>query len=112
MSVNGSLTDVTLRPWPASKKEELSAEDLLLQIEQLSTERKHLRNVTEKSLQDDIAAGTEVPEGAAEGSEQKKEDKDAPSREERLQEVFRAQIEMSSTWSRDLPRNVDITDRY
>jgi mediator of RNA polymerase II transcription subunit 17 len=96
MSANGSLMGVALRPWPASKKEELSAEDLLLQIEQLSTERKHLRNVTEKSLQDDITAGTEVPEDATDGSEQKKEDKNAPSRDERLQEVFRAQIEMSS----------------
>ncbi|KAH3907560.1 mediator of RNA polymerase II transcription subunit 17 [Parastagonospora nodorum] len=94
MSGYESLADVTLRPWPAAKKEELSPQDLLLQIEQLGTERGHLRDVTEKSLQEDMAAGKGASEEAAGSLEQKKKKKDATSREERLQEVLKAQHEM------------------
>jgi mediator of RNA polymerase II transcription subunit 17 len=96
MSATEALTDVTLRPWPTSKKEELSSQDLLLQIEQLATERKHLRNVTEKTLLEDIATGIDITKDAADESELKKEDKNAPSKEERLQEVFRVHHEMSN----------------
>jgi mediator of RNA polymerase II transcription subunit 17 len=104
MSGTGSLTDVTLRPWPTSKKEELGSQDLLLQIEQLANERGHLRNVTEKSLREDIVAGKNVPEDTIEDAEQRKEkNKDAPSKEERLQEVFRIQQEMSSHMEYALP---------
>jgi mediator of RNA polymerase II transcription subunit 17 len=80
MPTTASLTDVTLRPWPASKKDELSPQDLLHQVEQLANERGHLRNVTEKSLQEDIVAGKDAPNGAT----------------ERLQDIFRMQQEMSS----------------
>lgn len=103
MAGTESLADVTLRPWPAVKKEELSPQDLLLQIEQLGNERGHLRNVTEKSLQEDIIAGKDVPDGTAGGSVQKEDKKDAPSREERLQEVIRMQQEMSSHMEQVLP---------
>jgi hypothetical protein len=94
MSGFESLADVTLRPWPAAKKEELSPQDLLLQIEQLGNERGHLRDVTEKSLQEDIVAGKHAPEGSAGESEQKKK-RDTPSKEARLQEVLKMQYEMS-----------------
>jgi mediator of RNA polymerase II transcription subunit 17 len=96
MTGTESLADVTLRPWPVAKREELSPQDLLLQIEQLAIERGHLRDVTEKALQEDIVAGKDVPEDAAAALEQKKKDKDAPSREKRLQEVIHMQQEMSS----------------
>ncbi|KAH8732259.1 subunit 17 of mediator complex-domain-containing protein [Phaeosphaeriaceae sp. PMI808] len=103
MSKAESLRDVTLRPWPTPKKEELGPQDLLLQIEQLTTERGHLRNITEKSLQEDILTGKNVPDPAT-GMEEKEEEedkgkskgKDAPSKDERLQEVFRVQREMGS----------------
>jgi hypothetical protein len=99
MSGTESLVDVTLRPWPASKKDELSPQDLLHQIEQLTSERGHLRNVTEKSLQEDVVAGKELPEdteGDSEEKTDKKDKKDAPTKEERLQEVIRMHQEMSS----------------
>lgn len=94
MSGYESLADVTLRPWPAAKKEELSPQDLLLQIEQLGTERGHLRDVTENSLQEEMAAGKFASEEAVGGLEQNKKKRDATSREERLQEVLMAQHEM------------------
>jgi mediator of RNA polymerase II transcription subunit 17 len=96
MSEAESLKEVTLRPWPPSKKQELSRQDLLDQIEQLTNERGHLRGITEKSLQEDIDAGKDVSGGAMEGLEQEKEEKPAQSKEERLQHVFRAQQEMAS----------------
>lgn len=91
-----SLTNVTLRPWPTPKKEELGSQDLLRQVEQLANERGHLRNVTEKSLREDIAAGKDAPAEPASELEEKKDKKNAPSKEERLQDVFRMQQEMSS----------------
>jgi len=94
MSGYESLADVTLWPWPAAQKEELSPQDLLLQIEQLGTERGHLRDVTENSLQEEMAAGKGALEQAAGGLEQKTKKRDATSREERLQEVLKAQQEM------------------
>jgi hypothetical protein len=45
-------------------------------------------------LQEDMAAGKGASEEAAGGFEQKKKNKDATSREERLQEVLKAQHEM------------------
>jgi mediator of RNA polymerase II transcription subunit 17 len=99
MSGTESLADVTLRPWPTTKKDELSSQDLLQQIEQLATERGHLRYITEKSLLEDVIAGKEAPEDADGDSEEKtdkKDKKDAPSKEERLQEVLRMHHEMST----------------
>jgi hypothetical protein len=66
---------------------------------QLTSERGHLRNVTEKSLQEDVVAGKELPEdteGDSEEKTEKKDKKDAPTKEERLQEVIRMHQEMSS----------------
>jgi mediator of RNA polymerase II transcription subunit 17 len=99
MSGNESLVDVTLRPWPTTKKDELSPQDLLQQIEQLANERGHLRNITEKSLLDDVIAGKETPENAEGDTKEKtdkKEKKDAPSKDERLQDVLRMHQEMST----------------
>ena len=96
MSGTESLRDVTLRPWPTPKKDALGSQDLMLQIEQLTAERGHLRDITEKSLQDDIIAGKDVLEGAVDELEQKKEEKEAPSKEQRLQDIFRVQQEMGS----------------
>jgi mediator of RNA polymerase II transcription subunit 17 len=95
MSGTESLVDVTLRPWPASKKEELSPQDLLRQVEQLTHERGHLRNVTEKSLQEDVVTGRKLPEGSVGDAEEKTDKKDAPSKEERLQDVFLMHQQMS-----------------
>jgi mediator of RNA polymerase II transcription subunit 17 len=99
MSGTESLVDVTLRPWPTTKKDELSPQDLLQQIEQLAKERGHLRNITEKSLLDDVIAGKETPENAEGDTKEKtdkKEKKDAPSKDERLQDVLRMHQEMST----------------
>jgi mediator of RNA polymerase II transcription subunit 17 len=84
-----SLGNVALRPWPAPKKEELSQEDLLFEIEQLASERGHLRNITEQSLQEDIDAGKDVPDAATDEFKQEKKDKDAPSTQEQREKVFK-----------------------
>lgn len=96
MSGTESLKDIALRPWPVVKKEELTQFELLDQIEQLTTERGHLRNITEKSLQDDIDAGKEVPEDAQGLLETKSEEDKELSKEDQLKEVFRTQHEMAS----------------
>jgi hypothetical protein len=49
MSGAEALGEVTLRPWPAPKKEGFSKQELLRQIEQLTAERGHLRDITEES---------------------------------------------------------------
>jgi|TARA_R110002003_G_scaffold44_7_gene3254 mediator of RNA polymerase II transcription subunit 17 len=75
----------------------LGAEDLMLQIEQLTSERGHLRDITEKSLQDDIVAGNDVPDdpvGAVEKVEVGKEEL-SQEREKKMQDVFRAQQDMA-----------------
>ncbi|KAF2828347.1 hypothetical protein CC86DRAFT_192191 [Ophiobolus disseminans] len=95
MSGTQSLMDVTLRPWPSLKKDELNADDLTRQIEQLTAERGSLREITEKSLQDDIIAGKDVPDGTTEEHDGTKETKEAPSKEQRLQDIARLQHEMS-----------------
>jgi mediator of RNA polymerase II transcription subunit 17 len=91
-----SLRDVTLRPWPAPKKEELGQEELLFKIEQLAVERGHLRNITEQSLQEDIDAGKDVPDDTAEAVKQEEKEKAAPSRQEQMEKVFKAGQEMHS----------------
>lgn len=96
------LNNVALRPWPASDKDELTQDDLLLKIEQLASERGHLRNITEQSLQEDIDAGKDVPDGAdhaakhGEHEKEKDKDKDAPSRQEQIDKVFKAGQDMYS----------------
>jgi mediator of RNA polymerase II transcription subunit 17 len=95
MSGTESLKDVALRPWPAQSKGEISKDELLLQIEQLTNERGHLRDITEKSLQEDVDAGKHVPEDAMEGVENVKGEKETPSRKEKMDEIFRVQMEMA-----------------
>lgn len=93
-----SLNNVTLRPWPATEKEELTQDDLLIKIEQLASERGHLRNITEQSLQQDIDAGKHVPDDADDATKQEDKEKetDAPSRQEQAEKVFKAGQEMYS----------------
>ncbi|KAI0608607.1 Mediator of RNA polymerase II transcription subunit 17 [Pyrenophora tritici-repentis] len=67
-----SLNNVALRPWPAPKKEELTQEDLLFKIEQLASERGHLRNITEQSLQEDIDAGKNAPGHGSDAEQREK----------------------------------------
>ncbi|KAF1351619.1 hypothetical protein EJ07DRAFT_159357 [Lizonia empirigonia] len=102
MSGVESLKDVALRPWPANKTDELSKDALLQQIEQLTTERGHLRDITEQSLQADIEAGNDVPDDAKEGSEDEDDEKEAPSRKEKMEEIFKMQMEMAGhlDWAR------------
>lgn len=95
MSGVEALKDVALRPWPTNKKDELSRDALLQQIEQLTTERGHLRDITEQSLQADIDAKKDVLEDAEEGSEDGDEEKEAPSRKERMEDIFKMQMEMA-----------------
>lgn len=85
----GALRDVTLRPWPQSKKAELTAEDLAVQISQLAEERGgHLREITENSLQDELLAGNNVADNATSDIEEKAK-KEAPSREQRQEDILR-----------------------
>lgn len=92
MSTTNVTTDVALRAWPAPKKEALDIEDILAQVSQLTTERGHLRGITEQSLQDEIAAGKDEPGVAADDLEEK--DKPEPSMKEKLEEIHIARIEM------------------
>jgi mediator of RNA polymerase II transcription subunit 17 len=94
MSGPAALSDVALRPWPAPKKDELKPEELKGQIAQLTGERGHLRDITEKSLQDEIIAGKDVTDSAAEQSDKKAGKKETQSREQRKQEVVGMQFEM------------------
>ncbi|KAF2632414.1 hypothetical protein BU25DRAFT_487915 [Macroventuria anomochaeta] len=102
MSGLESLKDVALRPWPANKTDELSRDALLQQIEQLTSERGHLRDITEQSLQANIDAGKDVFNDAKEGSEDDDEEKEAPSMKERKDEILKMQREMAShlDWAR------------
>jgi mediator of RNA polymerase II transcription subunit 17 len=91
-----SLNNVALRPWPAPKKEELTQDDLLFKIEQLASERGHLRNITEQSLQADIDAGKHAPDDSVGGAKDEKKEQEVPSRQEQLEKVFKAGQEMYS----------------
>ncbi|KAF1959567.1 mediator of RNA polymerase II transcription subunit 17 [Byssothecium circinans] len=93
MSANNLTADVTLRAWPTQAKQALSKEDILLQITQLATERGHLRGITEKTLQEDIDAGKDVPEDIMEGTEEG-EKKEEPSMKAKVEEIQRARQEM------------------
>ncbi len=93
MAGTESLKDVTLRPWPPQKKEQQSQQDLQLQIHQLTTERGHIRDITEQSLQEDIATGKNVPD---EATESKDKEKQAPTSQEMREKIFNAQKEMYS----------------
>jgi mediator of RNA polymerase II transcription subunit 17 len=71
MSGAHPLSTVALRPWPAPAKEALSKEDLYAQVGQLTAERKqYLRDITEKSLLEDIAAGRDGIVDSVEGAKQ------------------------------------------
>lgn len=96
MSGTESLKDVTLRPWPAQKKEKQTQQELLEQVHQLTTERGHLRDITENSLQEDIIAGKDVPGEAADGVGKIDKDKETPSKQEMFEKIFNAQREMHS----------------
>ena len=93
MSGAGSTTNVALRPWPAPTKEALSGDDLFNKVFQLTQERGHLRGTTEKSLQDEIDAGKHATGEVMEGVEQNQK-KDAPTKEDRLEEIGRQRREM------------------
>lgn len=93
MSAAGSTTNVALRPWPASKKDELTKDELLAQIGQLTVERGHLRDITEKTLQGEVDAGKHVPEESLEGVDQA-DKKDAAATKDRLEEIQRVRHEM------------------
>ncbi|KAJ4993040.1 RNA polymerase II mediator complex component SRB4 [Stagonosporopsis vannaccii] len=101
MSGLESLKDVALRPWPTKKIDEFGKDALRPQIEQLAIERGHLRNITEQSLQADLEAGKDVPDGAKDSSEDEEEEKPR-SLDERKVEVLKMQMEMAShlDWAR------------
>lgn len=76
MSGTESLSSVALRPWPAPEKEALSKEDIFTQVARLTSERKqYLREITEKTLLEDIAAGRDgVVASVEEAGQDKKEE--------------------------------------
>ncbi|KAF2644823.1 mediator of RNA polymerase II transcription subunit 17 [Massarina eburnea CBS 473.64] len=93
MSVDNPTANVTLRAWPAPAKEALGKEDIIPQIIQLTTERGHLRGITEKTLLEDIEAGKDVPEDVMEDVETA-DKKEEPSLKARIEELQRAKVEM------------------
>ncbi|KAF2997659.1 RNA polymerase II mediator complex subunit [Curvularia kusanoi] len=105
MSGFESLKDVALRPWPGNKKDELSKDAMLQQVEQLARERGHLRNITEQSLQADIDAGRDLPDDLKEASEEEEEKE--LTLDERKAEVAKMQMDMAShlDWARFAANN-------
>ena len=93
MSANNFTADVALRAWPAPAKEALSKEDILMQVTQLTTERGHLRGITEKTLREDIDAGKHVPEDVGDGMDAV-EKKEEPSMKAKIEELQRARQDM------------------
>ncbi|KAF2473112.1 uncharacterized protein BDR25DRAFT_332783 [Lindgomyces ingoldianus] len=102
MSASGSFTNVALRPWPAPAREKLTPVEIHAQIAQLTTERGHLRYITEDSLQNEIDTGTDPSKAASakEGVVQVEQNA-APTRQERLVEIQRTGQAMFSRleWS-------------
>lgn len=76
MSGAESLSNVALRPWPAPEKEALSKEDIFAQVARLTSERKqYLRDITEKTLLEDVAAGRDgIVDSVEEAGQGKKEE--------------------------------------
>lgn len=69
MSGADALSNVALRPYPAPAKDALSREDLFAQVTQLTTERRqYLRDITESTLLEDIAAGRDGVVDSIEGA--------------------------------------------
>ena len=95
MSGLDSLKDVALRPWPADKEDESSKDVVFRKIEQLATERGHMRNITEQSLQAEIDAGKDALDDAKDGSEGGEEDSKSKTSEERRDEIMKMQWEMA-----------------
>jgi mediator of RNA polymerase II transcription subunit 17 len=96
MSGLDSLKDVALRPWPADKDDDSSRDVVLRKIEQLATERGHMRNITEQSLQADIDSGKDTLGDAKDSSEEGDEAKKPQTFEERREEIMKMQWEMST----------------
>jgi len=94
MSGLDSLKDVALRPWPADKEDESSQDVVFRKIELLATERGHMRNITEQSLQAEIDAGKDALDDAKDGSEDH-EDTKSKTFEERRDEIMKMQWEMA-----------------
>ncbi|KAI8936833.1 hypothetical protein NX059_006070 [Plenodomus lindquistii] len=94
MSSMESLRNVTLRPWPASVQGELTQQDLYTQIEQLTTERGHLRDITESSLQETIRSGKDVASGVAQKELGEKDKIEVAAPKVTREAVFNAQREM------------------
>lgn len=89
------LRDVTLRPWPSPKPSGWSQQDLYAQIEQLTIERGHLRDITEESLQDAMRTGKDTPGGEVQKVQQDKDEKEAAATQQATREtIFKAQREM------------------
>ncbi|KAH7139347.1 subunit 17 of mediator complex-domain-containing protein [Dendryphion nanum] len=70
MSSDGSSTNIALQPWLVPTKDSLTTADLYEQVHQLAEQRGHLRNVTEKVLQEEIDSGKDVTGDTMEGIEQ------------------------------------------
>jgi mediator of RNA polymerase II transcription subunit 17, fungi type len=95
MSTTNLIPDVTLRAWPAPKNEALNPQDLLAQVSQLATERGHLREITEQSLQDEIEASKHELSILTEENEEREKDKpEEQSTKDKLEEIHVARIEM------------------
>ncbi|KAJ4412364.1 RNA polymerase II mediator complex subunit [Didymella pomorum] len=95
MSGLDSLKDVALRPWPADEEDESSKDVMFRKIEQLATERGHMRNITEQSLQAEIGAGKDALDDAKDGEEDGEEDTKSKTFEERRDEIMKMQWEMA-----------------
>ncbi|ORY02942.1 subunit 17 of mediator complex-domain-containing protein [Clohesyomyces aquaticus] len=107
MSASGSVTNVALRPWPTSSRDKLTPLEIHAQIAQLTTERGHLRYITEESLQNEIDTGTD-PSKVAKNDAKDDKEKGAPTRQERLMEIqatgrnMYTKLEWSTFWTSNM----------
>jgi mediator of RNA polymerase II transcription subunit 17 len=99
MSNSQSAGGITLRPHASSKKENVSVAERNAQLSQLvNGQGRHLRYITEESLQNEIETGKRDAEDGMEGVELEgqEEQKDAPTKEEQLRKLHMARMAMFS----------------
>lgn len=113
MSNSQSAGEITLRPQASSKKENVSVAARNQQLSQLvNGQGRHLRYITEESLQHEIETGKRDAEDGMEGveTEGEQEQKDAPTKEEQLRKLLDARMKMFSNVEYTRPRSQDLSE--
>lgn len=87
-----SPTNVSLRPWPVPKNEDLEPTDIAQLLFQLGEEKGHFRNVTEERLQAEIDSAQDVSETASQAEDGDVDEEQA--RKDKLKEIHETSEKM------------------